>query len=86
MKSYARAIVYKLTIGVDINQGHPIYIQHLGSVDLARIREVTEEDRMIKYHIQEYERCLEYLFPIVSKINNRQIDKTFAIVDAKGKA
>lgn len=64
--------------------GNPIYIQHIGQVDLARIREVTTEDRMTKYHIQEYERCLEYIFPIVSKVHNRQIDKTFAIVDASG--
>lgn len=65
-------------------KGHPIYIQHIGQVDLARIRQVTSEDRMTKYHIQEYERCLEHIFPIVSKVHNRQIDKTFAIVDAKG--
>ncbi|GMH34099.1 hypothetical protein BSKO_01933 [Bryopsis sp. KO-2023] len=65
-------------------QGNPIYIQHIGCVDLARIREVTTEDRMTKYHIQEYERCLEHIFPIVSRVHGRQIDKTFAIVDAKG--
>lgn len=64
--------------------GHPVYIQHVGSVDLGRIKQVTDVDRMTKYHIQEYERCLEYIFPSVSKLHNRQIDKSFAIVDAKG--
>lgn len=65
-------------------QGHPVYIQHLGRVDLTRIREVTTEERMLKYHVQEWERCMKYIFPICSKLHNRQIDSTFAVIDVKG--
>ncbi|CAD7701982.1 unnamed protein product [Ostreobium quekettii] len=65
-------------------QGHPVYIQHLGNINLTRIREVTTEERMLKYHIQEYERCLKHIFPVCSKVWNRQIDSTFAVMDVKG--
>lgn len=64
--------------------GHPVYIQHLGRVDMTKIREITTEERMMKYHIQEYERCLDQIFPICSKLVGRQIDKSFAIMDVKG--
>ncbi|CAD7696725.1 unnamed protein product [Ostreobium quekettii] len=65
-------------------QGHPVYVQHLGNINLTRILEVTTEERMLKYHIQEYERCLKYIFPVCSKVWGKQIDATFAIVDVKG--
>jgi len=61
-----------------------VYIQHLGNINITRILEVTTEERMLKYHIQEYERCLKYIFPICSKVWGKQIDATFAIVDVKG--
>eukprot|EP00210_Caulerpa_lentillifera_P000964 g931.t2 len=65
-------------------EGHPVYIQHLGRVDMSKIREITSEERMMKYHIQEYERCLDQIFPICSKLVGKQIDKSFAIMDVKG--
>eukprot|EP00210_Caulerpa_lentillifera_P001939 g1862.t1 len=65
-------------------KGHPVYIQHLGRVDMSKIREITTEERMMKYHIQEYERCLDQIFPICSKLVGKQIDKSFAIMDVKG--
>eukprot|EP00879_Flechtneria_rotunda_P010462 GHRR01010938.1.p1 GENE.GHRR01010938.1~~GHRR01010938.1.p1 ORF type:complete len:354 (+),score=106.05 GHRR01010938.1:979-2040(+) len=39
---------------------------------------------MIKFHIQEYERCVKVLMPICSKLQGRQIDQTFGIMDVKG--
>lgn len=65
-------------------QGHPVYIQHMGRINLTKLYEVSTDERMMKYHIQEYERCLKYIFPICSLLQNRQIDKTFAIIDVKG--
>jgi len=65
-------------------KGHPIYIQHLGRVDMPKIRQVSTDERTVKYHIQEYERCLKTIFPICSRIAGRQIDKSFAIMDVKG--
>lgn len=34
-------------------------------------------------HVQEYERCLKYIFPSCSKKAGRHIDQTFAIMDVK---
>lgn len=39
---------------------------------------------MIKFHIQEYERCTHVIMPICSKLAGRQIDQTFGIMDVKG--
>ncbi len=33
-------------------QGRPIYIQHLGQINIKALTELTTEDRMIKFHVQ----------------------------------
>lgn len=65
-------------------QGRPIYIQHLGQVNIKKIYEVTTEERMLKFHVQEYERCIQYIMPACSKVSGRHIEQTFAILDVKG--
>ena len=47
--------------------------------------EVTTEDRMIRFHVQEYERCARCIMPACSIVAGRHIDQTFAIIDVKGK-
>ncbi|PSC67121.1 Glutamyl-tRNA(Gln) amidotransferase subunit A [Micractinium conductrix] len=64
--------------------GRPVYIQHIGAIKIKQLAEITTEDRMIRFHIQEYERCLKYIFPSCSKQAGRHIDQTFAIMDVKG--
>jgi hypothetical protein len=64
--------------------GRPVYIQHLGKIDIVTIKQITTEDRMIKYHIQEWERCIKQILPVCSKLQARSIDQTFGIMDVKG--
>lgn len=64
--------------------GRPIYIQHLGAINMKRLNEITNEDRMLKFHIQEYERCMNYIMPACSKTVGRHIEQTFAIIDVTG--
>ncbi|KAL4418792.1 hypothetical protein ABPG77_005506 [Micractinium sp. CCAP 211/92] len=64
--------------------GRPVYIQHIGAIKIKQLAEITTEDRMIRFHVQEYERCLKYIFPSCSKKAGRHIDQTFAIMDVKG--
>lgn len=64
--------------------GRPIYIQLLGKIDIATLKQITTEERMIKFHIQEYERCGKVIMPICSKLAGHQIDQTFGIMDVKG--
>lgn len=65
-------------------QGRPIYIQHLGQVNIKKIYEITTEERMLKFHVQEYERCIQYIMPACSKVAGKHIEQTFAILDVKG--
>ena len=66
-------------------QGRPIFIQHLGAINYKKMAEVTTEDRMIRFHVQEYERCARCIMPACSIVAGRHIDQTFAIIDVKGK-
>jgi hypothetical protein len=65
-------------------QGRPVTIQHLGQVNPKRINQITTEDRMVRYHIQEYERFLKKIAPVCSRVAGRHIDQTMAILDVKG--
>eukprot|EP01025_Chloroclados_australasicus_P002455 TRINITY_DN1055_c0_g1_i2.p1 TRINITY_DN1055_c0_g1~~TRINITY_DN1055_c0_g1_i2.p1 ORF type:complete len:492 (-),score=36.16 TRINITY_DN1055_c0_g1_i2:370-1845(-) len=65
-------------------QGRPIYIQHLGCIDLKKITQVTTVDRMIRFHVQEWERCIKTIFPACSRKAGRRIDQMFAIMDVQG--
>ena len=65
-------------------QGRPIYIQHLGAIHYKKLEAVTTEERMIKFHVQEYERCARIIMPACSIVAGRHIDQTFAIIDVKG--
>ena len=65
-------------------QGRPIYIQHLGAINVKRIYELTTEERTLRFHVQEYERCARYIMPACSLAAGHHIDTTFAIIDLKG--
>jgi predicted HTH domain antitoxin len=67
-------------------QGRPVYIQLLGKIDISTLKQITTEERMIKFHIQEYERCGKVIMPICSRLAGRQIDQTFGIMDVKGES
>ncbi|GFR43959.1 hypothetical protein Agub_g5102 [Astrephomene gubernaculifera] len=65
-------------------QGRPIYIQLIGKIDVHGILACTDEDRMFKFHVQEYERCVKVIMPVCSRLANRKIDQTFGIMDVRG--
>lgn len=67
-------------------QGRPIFIQHLGAINYKKMSEITTEDRMIRFHVQEYERCARQIMPACSIVAGRHTDQTFAIIDVKGSA
>eukprot|EP00798_Chlamydomonas_sp_ICE-L_P006931 gene6931-30915_t len=64
--------------------GRPVYIQSLGKINMALIKKTTTEERMLKFHIQEYERARKVILPICSRLSGRHIDQTFGIMDVKG--
>lgn len=67
-------------------QGRPVYIQLIGQIDMKAVKACTTEDRMYKFHVQEYERCMRVIMPICSRLAKRQIDQTFGIMDVRGAA
>ncbi len=64
--------------------GRPIYIQHLGQINVRALAKVTSEERMLLFHIQEYERALRYIFPACSLVAGKHVSQTLAIMDLKG--
>ena len=61
-----------------------MYIQHLGAINVKRIYELTTEERTLRFHVQEYERCARYIMPACSRVVGHHIETTFAIIDLKG--
>ena len=39
---------------------------------------------MLKFHVQEYERCANYILPACSLAAGRHIDQTFGVLDVRG--
>lgn len=64
--------------------GRPIYIQHLGQINMKAMKNVTTEERMIRFHVQEYERALKYIFPACSRVAGKHVSQTLAVMDLKG--
>ncbi|GAX74790.1 hypothetical protein CEUSTIGMA_g2237.t1 [Chlamydomonas eustigma] len=65
-------------------EGRPIYIQQAGKIDIVKLKKICSEDKMIKFHIQEYERCRKVILPICSRLAGHHIDQTFGIMDVTG--
>lgn len=56
----------------------------MGKLNLPELMTITTEERLLKFHIQEYERATRVILPVCSKLCNRSIDTTFGILDVKG--
>lgn len=65
-------------------QGRPLYIEQLGVLKLDELLKVTTLERMLLYHVQEWEVLIETKFPACSKKAKTSINSSLTVLDLKG--
>ncbi|KAL2914177.1 cytosolic factor, phosphatidylinositol/phosphatidylcholine transfer protein [Polyrhizophydium stewartii] len=64
--------------------GRPIYIERLSDFDVKRLFELTDQDRVVRRHVREYEKFLRYRLPACSARAGTHIEQGCTIIDLKG--
>jgi len=64
--------------------GHPVYIERLGNLDLKKLFTITTKERMLKYHVYLYEDMLKNKLAACSAMKKSRVCQIFSILDLKG--
>jgi hypothetical protein len=64
--------------------GRPVYIEHLGKIDITKIQQITTDDRMLQNLVVEYEKMSDPRLPACSRKAGYLLETSCSILDAKG--
>ncbi|XP_024396611.1 phosphatidylinositol/phosphatidylcholine transfer protein SFH1 [Physcomitrium patens] len=64
--------------------GRPVYIERLGQLNVDELLKLTTMDRMLLYHVKEWEVLLNSKFPACSEKAGTCVSQSLAILDLKG--
>ena len=64
--------------------GRPVYIEELGTVTTADLQKLTTEERMLRYHVGDWEVMRTTRFPAATRAAGREIFTCCTILDLKG--
>lgn len=64
--------------------GRPVYIERYGQLQLEDLLRLTTLDRLLLYHIKEWEILIDCKFPACSRAAGRPILQSLTILDLKG--
>lgn len=64
--------------------GRPIYINEVGKINVDQLLKVTTIERMIQFHVYEWEKLIRDMYPKCSSHVGHKVFQSFSIVDLKG--
>ncbi|KAF2664343.1 putative phosphatidylinositol transporter [Microthyrium microscopicum] len=64
--------------------GRPVYIEHLGKIDVKAMQKVTSDERMLQHLAVEYEKLADPRLPACSRKAGYLLETCCTIMDAKG--
>ncbi|KAI8813687.1 CRAL-TRIO domain-containing protein [Cladochytrium replicatum] len=64
--------------------GRPVYFEILGKVDAKELFNITTIDRLLQYHVREYEKLTRYRLPACTAKHGSHIEQCCTILDLKG--
>jgi len=64
--------------------GRPVYIEHLGKIDLKAMQKITTDERMLENLVVEYEKLTDPRLPACSRKSGFLLETCCSIMDAKG--
>jgi len=66
--------------------GRPIYIELIGDINPKELFQYTNEERLLKYYVKEYERLLKGIYPACSNVAGKRVEQSISILDMKNEA
>jgi hypothetical protein len=64
--------------------GRPIYVEVLGNLDVRQLFTVTNVDNLLRNHVYEYEKLVQYRLPACGIKAKRHVEQSCVIMDLKG--